>query len=242
MAKKKTKSKARRRRKNPDLSQIDGRAALALALVGIGIGGTSAAIAGKHNLPGRTTIGAAIGGVLGMIMGAFLPKGRASNPDPLTELEGAKPLSMNPAKNPVGALTALVAGTVLAVVPAAIAIDIAAQRIAPPTVTGTYGVRKLHVVRKGANWAWLSEDLGGAALTRRAALESALGELAPIAGPNDHVQLHFERPTITVEVAPLLGGPGWSWALSTGEKGTGPTRGQALIAALDMIDSFGDPL
>ena len=78
MAKKKTKSKARRRRKNPDLSQIDGRAALALALVGIGIGGTSAAIAGKHNLPGRTTIGAAIGGVLGMIMGAFLPKGQAS--------------------------------------------------------------------------------------------------------------------------------------------------------------------
>ena len=229
----------RSRKRNPNFSNLDGRAALALALVGGAIGGGAAAIAGQHGLLGRTSIGMLVGGTLGGIMGALLPKSRASNP----AVEGLMmPLSMNPMKNPLGATTAIVAGTVLGLVPAAIAIDVMSQKTPSPSVVGTYGIRKLHVIPKGKNWAWQSEDLGGAALTRRGALEAALGELAPLSGPNDHVELHFERPTLTLEVAPLMGSSGWSWALSTGEAGTEPTRGAALIAGLDVVESFGEPL
>jgi hypothetical protein len=202
------------------------RAAIGLGLAGATIGAISAAIAGERHALERVAIGAATGGVLGVGLGALLPKNAAGR-------------MMNPYNNPVATSSALLAGAVVAVVPPIVALEIISRQPPPPSAYGSIGLRSFEVARKRNAWIWNSDTIGGRASTRREALRAALCELGQYAGCNDHVDIKIVRPTADLAIAPCLGG-GWTWSAKD-RRGTSSNRIEAVDAALAQIQEFGDP-
>jgi len=207
-------------------------AALGLGVVGAGVGLISTLTAGAvRRTWARLLLGAAAGATTGAVLGAALPKGRATNP----HLE----------KNPVGVATAVGAGIVLALIPAAVAakrIPLASTRTLPPTVRGKMGTHNIDVFRSGATWGWRAPavDMAGAGDTRRDAIINAYSDL--VMGqlqPTDRILLDFYPEQFQVQVAPVDADQGlvWRWSSSsTGEGGDAASRGDALLQALDWVD------
>jgi hypothetical protein len=216
--------------------------ALVLGTIGAGLGVAASAYAAAN--PGYSTrrkigVGAVVGGLFGITAGVLLPRpGR----DYVVFGNGGR---RRVRINPIGLGTAIVAGTVLALTPVA---AVAAGRemrgqMAAPYVRGTYGERHLDVRRYGDGWIWNADGgLSGSAATRREALEQALGEMAADAGPEDEVTLQFyPTPNVQIQVRPLEAGV-WSWSTTGGGSGQTGTRGTALLATLDWVDSNSDLL
>lgn len=222
------------RRRNPSqsnpgvLSKLDGEAALALGVLGAIVGGISAlAATSRDTTAGKFSLAAAAGGAMGAVLGAVLPKGRSSNP----------------LKNPIGAGTALVAGTVLVLAPAAVIANERHAKMArssAPSVRGKYGDRKLDVFRSGAGWGWRSGEMAGGEETRRESLEIVLGELGAIVPADSTLVLDFYPEAVQLTVYPLANGQ-WAWRTSTtGEGGDVASRVLAIEEGLSWIDAHSE--
>jgi hypothetical protein len=214
-----------RRKPNARMS-VDKMAAIGLGVVGAGIGLVSTLAAqGVTKTWKRVLVGTIAGGGTGAVIGALVPK-RVGNP----------------ATNPLGMLSAVAAGTVLALVPVAVAAKVAlpkaAGRSMPPTVRAKMGEHAVEIYRNGPTWAWRAAelDMAGAGDTRRDAIINAYSELVvQNLTPADRVTLDFYPEQYQLQVLVTDTG-GWTWSTIGGQGGDAQSRGDALIHALDWVD------